>query len=226
MNWKWLRLAPWIDSRARFVSSIRSGGHILDLGSSDGGTLRHIKELRPDLMLSSSDIAGKPEFYPPGTDFRAADFDSDKLPWPDQSFDSITCMHVVEHLREPERILSEAARLLRPGGRIYVETPHPKSLQMKSGSGPGAEHVTINFFDDATHIRVVPVDEIAESASRVGLEVIESGISRNWLFASLFPFLYLIRNKSRKRYVAQLHWTGWSAFAIAGRPSTTRWHRR
>lgn len=98
------------------MSSIPSGGHILDLGSSDGGTLRHIRELRPDLEISSSDIEGHPESYPLRTDFRRADFDSDRLPWPDESFDAITCMHVVEHLLQPDRILSEAARLLRPGG--------------------------------------------------------------------------------------------------------------
>lgn len=220
MKWIWLRRAAWIDTRAQFISTLSFGASLLDLGSSDGGTLRHFAELRPDLVLASSDIAGNPEAYPKGTDFRRANFDTDKLPWPDASFDAITCMHVVEHLADPPHILSEAARVLKPGGRIYIETPHPKSLTMKSATGPGTEHVTVNFFDDATHIKVVTTDEIGEDAASLGLAMVESGISRNWVFAASFPFLYAFRNHSRARYVAQIHWTGWSAFAIAARSST------
>lgn len=217
MKWAWLRFAPWIDTRAKFVSSVPRGGRLLDLGSSDGNTLRHFAELRPDLVLASSDIAGSPALYPPGTDFKRCDFNSDSLPWPDASFDAITCMHVVEHLVNPGHILGEAARVLKPGGRIYIETPHPKSLDMKSAVGPGTEHVTVNFFDDSTHTQVVTVSQIVDEASKVGLTVIDSGASRNWVFAASFPFLYVVRNKTRSRYVAQLHWTGWSAFAIAAR---------
>lgn len=217
MNWSALRPFPWIDTRARFVASIKRDGALLDLGSSDGGTLRHIRELRPDLTLSSSDIAGDPESYPAGTDFRRANFDVDQLPWPDSSFDGITCMHVVEHLQNPSRLISEAARLLRPGGRLYVETPHPKTVNLESARGDGTEHVTVNFFDDKTHIRPVPSEELEKSCADAGLSHIASGTSRNLVFAAAFPLLYLARPRSRARYVAQLHFTGWSIYTEAMR---------
>jgi hypothetical protein len=57
MNWSSWRRIPWIDTRAKFVAGLEQGGSLLDLGSSDGGTLRHFNELRPDLRLASSDIA-------------------------------------------------------------------------------------------------------------------------------------------------------------------------
>ena len=49
MNWRLLRPWPWLDTRAGFVARAPRGGRLLDLGASDGETLRHIAELRPDL---------------------------------------------------------------------------------------------------------------------------------------------------------------------------------
>jgi ubiquinone/menaquinone biosynthesis C-methylase UbiE len=138
------------------------------------------------------------------------DFDCEKFPWPDASMDAVTCMHVIEHLQDVDKLLAEMARLLKPGGRAYFETPHEKSLDMPSAKG----QFTLNFFDDPTHIRVVTMNEFGDKVSKVPkLKVIKSGISRNLFFASTYPFLYL-SSPSRKRYTAQVHWIGWSAYLI------------
>lgn len=186
---------------------------MLDLGSADGGTLRHFAELRADLVLSASDLARSPDAYASYNRFSRADFDSDSRPWPDASFEPVTCVHVVEHLNTPDHLIQEAVRVLKPGGRIYVETPHPKSLHMKSPQGRGTEHVTVNFFDDKTHMRIVAPKELLEANRAVS--IVKSEQSRNLVIAAAFPLLFVFRNCTRGRYVAQLHWTGWSAFAIA-----------
>lgn len=215
MNWFFLRAMPWIDTRASFVASVRRAGNLLDLGSSDGGTLQHYAELRRDLAFSSSDLAGSPEVYPGDTDFRRADFECDRLPWADATFDAVTCMHVVEHLNNPAHVISEATRVLKHGGQIYLETPHPKSLKMQSPQGEGTEHITVNFFDDGTHVKPVPLKELLEGNH--SLSIVRSGVSRNLLIAAAYPVLLAFRKRTRARYVAQLHWTGWSTFAIATR---------
>src|SRR5882672_4892713 len=99
MNWLWLRPFPGLDTRARFVAQAPRASTLLDLGSSDGETLGHIAELRPDLRLFAADKFGQPEKYPPHCEFCRTDFESEKLCWPDASMDTITCMHLVEHLR-------------------------------------------------------------------------------------------------------------------------------
>jgi hypothetical protein len=82
MNWKHLRHLPWIDTRARFVTGTPAGGNLLYIGSSEGETLVHFAELRPDLKLFATDLAGSPEKYPAGCAFHRGDIQKDRLPWP------------------------------------------------------------------------------------------------------------------------------------------------
>lgn len=205
---------PWLDTRAKFVAGTPRGGALLDLGSSDGETLGHMAQLRPDLRFFAADIMGFPEKYPPGCQFARADFEKEKLPWPDGSINSITCMHLVEHLQSLDALMREVRRLLAPGGRVYFETPHPKSLKLPSSKEKGSVTFTLNFFDDPTHVEVVPVEKLAAAAKREGLQVVEDGISRNLLFAASYPaFAFL--PPSRKKYTSYIHWLGWSAYLIA-----------
>lgn len=218
MNWSRLRHFAWLDTRARFVAGTPTAGALLDLGSSDGETLGHIAELRPDLRLFAADVAGAPENYPAGCQFHRADLERETLPWPPGSMDAITCMQLVEHLRDCTLLAQEAARLLKPGGRIFFETPHPKTLSLPSLRGRAAGMFTLNFYDDPTHVRCVPVNALAECARGAGLEVVASGISRNWLFAASYLF-YMFTGPSRRKYTARVHWLGWSSFLIARRPA-------
>lgn len=43
-------------------------------------------------------------------------------------FDAIVMNHVVEHLHEPHRVLSECFRILKPGGKCVIITPNAISL--------------------------------------------------------------------------------------------------
>jgi SAM-dependent methyltransferase len=214
MNWSRWRAIPWIDTRAAFVARTPKNGSLLDLGSSDGETLCHMAELRPDLRFASVDIAGRPPTTPPNTAFATANLESDTLPWPDGSFDAITCMHVVEHLRTMTNLWREVARLLKPGGRVYIETPGLESVKTPSPPEALRGKITLNFYDDPTHIHPVTIPTLVGAARNVGLTATSTGRSRNWLFAAAYPLLSLAP-LTRKRYVAKLHWLGWSAYLIA-----------
>ncbi len=52
--------------------------------------------------------------------------DLDRIPYPfrDNSFDRLQAVHVIEHVSDVLRTIEEFHRLVRPGGRIFLVTPH------------------------------------------------------------------------------------------------------
>lgn len=52
--------------------------------------------------------------------------DLDHFPWPfrDSAFDELYAVHVIEHVSDVVRTVEEFHRLVRPGGRIHIVTPH------------------------------------------------------------------------------------------------------
>ena len=45
-----------------------------------------------------------------------------------ESFDAVTMSHSIEHVHDPVAWLSEARRILRPGGRLAIATPNTRSF--------------------------------------------------------------------------------------------------
>jgi ubiquinone/menaquinone biosynthesis C-methylase UbiE len=46
--------------------------------------------------------------------------EAEQLPYPDSTFDFVTCQFAFHHMPEPEAILEEMVRVTRPGGRVYI----------------------------------------------------------------------------------------------------------
>lgn len=49
--------------------------------------------------------------------------DSENLPWNDMSFDVVTCSASFHHYPNPELVLKEMKRILRPGGILMIADP-------------------------------------------------------------------------------------------------------
>jgi SAM-dependent methyltransferase len=52
------------------------------------------------------------------------DGDATDLPVPDGCADALVLLDVLEHIGDPERVLAEAHRVLRPNGTIIITVPH------------------------------------------------------------------------------------------------------
>lgn len=46
----------------------------------------------------------------------------------ESGFEVITLSHVIEHLHEPRHVLAQCLRLLKPGGRLWLETPNARAI--------------------------------------------------------------------------------------------------
>lgn len=58
-------------------------------------------------------------------EIRPANVERDHLPYADESFDLVMAMEIFEHLAlDPHFFLSDACRVLRPGGHIIITTPN------------------------------------------------------------------------------------------------------
>jgi SAM-dependent methyltransferase len=55
---------------------------------------------------------------------RIIDASGEALPFPDGAFDVVYSNNVLEHTTDPAKVLSEAVRVLKPGGTLYVEVPN------------------------------------------------------------------------------------------------------
>lgn len=51
-------------------------------------------------------------------------YDGDNVPYPDNTFDCIYAISVLEHTSHPRALIHEAARVLKPGGVFYLAFPN------------------------------------------------------------------------------------------------------
>jgi SAM-dependent methyltransferase len=84
-------------------------GATLEVGGGSG----NMKEYREDVV--STDLVPTP--------WLDAAADAQSLPFRDASFANIVLFDVLHHIERPRRFLSEADRVLRPGGRIILMEP-------------------------------------------------------------------------------------------------------
>ena len=79
--------------------------------------------------------------------------DGTVLPFPDDTFDVVfTAYGVVPFVADSARVMAEAGRVLRPGGRFVFSTTHPMRWAMPDDPGEQGLRVTQSYFDRTPYV--------------------------------------------------------------------------
>ncbi len=110
-----------------------------------------------------------------------ADLDTElnKLESLEEDFDLIIMSHIIEHTNKFESYVKILIKKLNTNGLIYIETPHPRTLNYPSAIG------FLNFYDDDTHVRCFNEKEVLDILRENNMSIDKSGIRRD-IFRLLF----------------------------------------
>ncbi|MEM9455503.1 MAG: methyltransferase domain-containing protein [Myxococcota bacterium] len=109
------------------MAKIRSGQKILDVGCGFGGTILLLNERHDNIDVTGLNIDprqiewAQKTVVPKARESNTIQFqagDACELPYPDASFDRIYAIECIFHFPSRRKFLSEARRVLKPGGRL------------------------------------------------------------------------------------------------------------
>lgn len=121
------------DEQDKFLSwlGLAAGKTLLDVACGAGGPALRIAALTGctisgvdvhEKAISTARSLASQRGLESRAEFRVVDADK-QLPFPESSFDAITCIDAINHLTDRQRVLADWARLLKPGGRVLFTNP-------------------------------------------------------------------------------------------------------
>ena len=114
----------WLPERCR----------LLDIGCGAGYHVRHLGRKAARVVAIDVDRVALPIARRRVRSRRVSfvQFDGERLPLANASFDAVTSLDVLEHVADREALVAEVARVLRPGGVWIVSTPYQGAVRWLS----------------------------------------------------------------------------------------------
>lgn len=115
--------APWILERMR-KHNIFPGAQVLDVGCGAGFLSNELAKMKYDVCaidvsLESLKVAQR---FDQTQTVRYRQADAYQLPFADHSYDVVTALDFLEHVQQPQTVIREVSRVLKPGGLFFYHT--------------------------------------------------------------------------------------------------------
>ncbi|MCB4808890.1 methyltransferase domain-containing protein [Tamlana sp. 62-3] len=97
-------------------------------------------------------------------------FDITKIHRPDNYFDTIICYHILEHIVDDSKAMSELYRVLKPNGTVLIQTPF-KSGEIYEDASITSPEARLKHFGQEDHVRVYSVNGLKSRLENAGFKV-------------------------------------------------------
>lgn len=97
-------------------------------------------------------------------------FDITGIKQNDNFFDLILCYHILEHVTDDRKAMSELLRVLKPGGNLFLQTPFNEG-EMIENSAITTGDERKKYFGQQDHVRIYSVEGLSERLKQTGFHV-------------------------------------------------------
>lgn len=141
------------------LSQVDGSGPVLDVGCGPGLIANYLachqaRAIHGIDIGAVSVAAAKAAGDPTHTTFLV--YDGAHVPYPENTFDAVLCIEVIEHVQDDNGLISEIVRVLRPGGVLLLSTPDAAVEDLNS-----KEH----------HVRHYTATQLIDLIERSGLQI-------------------------------------------------------
>lgn len=148
---------------------------ILEIGCDCGSTLLKLKSIYKDCDLyginndeNSIEIAKHID----GAIVRNVNVESDEVVFEEEQFDLIIALDVLEHLKDPWKLLEKLKKSLKKDGQIIVSIPNIMHISIINSLIQGVWDYQDSGIFDKTHLRFFTLKTIKESFESIGFDLI------------------------------------------------------
>jgi SAM-dependent methyltransferase len=90
------------------------------------------------------------------------------IPYPDDAFDVVSAGEVIEHVYDPDRLLREARRILRPGGQVVLTIPNLQAWYNRVLFVAGIQPIFYETSTKSSHIGAGPLKRFKLDSTPAG----------------------------------------------------------
>lgn len=99
-----------------------------------------------------------------------AKYDITSIDKEDNSFDLIICYHILEHIIDDEKAMSELYRVLKPNGTLLIQTPF-KEGEIYEDYSITTEAERLKHFGQEDHVRIYSINGLKDRLQNVGFKI-------------------------------------------------------
>jgi len=161
------------------------GASYLDAGCSSGYMLENILDKFSEINIIGTDFfsSGLLQCHQRFPDIPLFQMDLVSCSFPDNLFDVVSCLNVIEHIPADASVIKQLFRITKPGGIVVLTVP----------TMPGLYDMHDEVY---SHVRRYKLSELERMMERAGFKIVKA----NYFGVFMYPVFYAIKKINRMRF--------------------------